>query len=343
MPPARSYASPLLAWLHTFGECETQFSHSTRSVALALLTLSDQETGWTEPMSYKKVSEAAGCSRGTLVAALRNLEDAGLIRRLGAYEQVNTYILVVDNAVVVTPEPGPIFVPGQCPCSTGGASTEPESGLTPVQNLDHKRNSSPPSPPSSLPNNVVVLGDRPAVPLARSWQPTPQHQAAMTSLHLDRDAVVTDFFGWAGLDSDKPRNRSDWDKTFGWWINKPEGWKSYHEAVTNIDIEAAEQREEETPPVPEVQNLIDAPDIEEPEQPQFIPVARIMEVSAATRQTNLIMTTLASYGLGGASVRDRVVELLDSGTNKWLVARTVVEERGGEMDRANGIEAVLTA
>lgn len=342
MPPARSYTSPLLAWLHTFGECETKFSHGTRSVALALLTLSDQETGWTEPMSYKKVSQAAGCSRGTLVAALRNLEDAGLIRRFGAHEQINTYILVVDNAAVAAPEPGAIFGPGQCHCSTTEALTGPESAPTPVQISDHKRDSFSPSPSSSLPSNVHVLGDRTAVPLTRSWQPTPQHEAAMTSLHLDRDVVVADFFGWAGLDSDRPRNRSDWDKAFGWWINKPEGWKAYHEALSCVDIEAAEQLEE-TPPVPEVHDRIEAPDVEEAEQPQFRPVARIMEVSAPTRQTNLIMATLESYGLGGASVRDRVVELLDSGTNRWLVARTIVEESGGEMDRANGIDVVLTA
>ncbi|MBM4516034.1 hypothetical protein GS432_04985 [Rhodococcus hoagii] len=102
---------PILTWLSAVRSKASDLPHSARSVALAILTHVHPETGMTPPLSYAALQQEAGCSRGTLVAALRRLDDAGMIRRFGAHQQLNVYSLAVDNSLASAVEPGTEFAP----------------------------------------------------------------------------------------------------------------------------------------------------------------------------------------------------------------------------------------
>ncbi|NKS78214.1 hypothetical protein GS539_21075 [Rhodococcus hoagii] len=130
---------PILSWLTAIRGTTSSLPHSARSVALAILTHVHPETGMTPPLSYAALQQEAGCSRGTLVAALRRLDDAGMIRRFGAHQQLNVYSLAVDNSLTSAVDPGAEFVPGSVQPLADEGHVGSDSAPTPVQILHHEK------------------------------------------------------------------------------------------------------------------------------------------------------------------------------------------------------------
>lgn len=176
----------------------------------------------------------------------------------------------------------------------------------------------------------------------------------MTALGLPRDTVLEDFVKWAGVDSNKPQQRSNWDRAFGWWVNKPEGWKSYR-----AEIDAFQHREQDEQQrkalnsgnVPDTDQIGDHSSVahnvddqtdERQHERDFSPVTRLhTEIAVpAHRFLHLVMTSLESYGFTSERVRGRAIELLDSGVGYWHVTGIIVKENGGELERANGLELI---
>ncbi|NKS02530.1 hypothetical protein GS528_16175 [Rhodococcus hoagii] len=238
----------------------------------------------TPPLSYAALQQEAGCSRGTLVAALRRLDDAGMIRRFGAHQQLNVYSLAVDNSLASAVEPG------------SGIRTDPGTAADrcgprrqrfrtdPGPNLHHEKELFSSSSPSLSSVDPDALGTAAPIPLPRDWAPNPQHLSRVAARGLDLAAVVEAFRQYA---DGKTRTGVDkWDKAFGWWLKPGEGWtstsppgRSRHCAI------GAGLCSEETP------------------------------VKCTNhRGISTVMRTLQAQGISGARVRDRVVELLDEGT-----------------------------
>ncbi|WP_019288868.1 MULTISPECIES: helix-turn-helix domain-containing protein [Rhodococcus] len=326
-----SFATPIAAWLHALSASEATFKHSARSVALALLQLSDEETACTAPVSYKEVAQLAGCNRKTLIYALQDLETAGLIRRVGAHEQRNAYFLVVDHSLVRVTEPGPFFGPGECDPTDFATEVGGESTPTPVADSDHECSL---TSLSSLLSKEVDDQEKTSstpVPLPRNWQPNSQNLQAMISKGMDQEQVLADFFD-KYADPHKPTTRSDWDSTFGWWVNKG-GWDKYRaqlqaqqlENQRRLEMERQRELDEQRRREALVRVEDDTDINDQTAQQDFRPTSDLV-LRTQTREDRaftLAVTTLGDEGLSGASVRDQVRKLADVGLGYLEIVRTI--------------------
>lgn len=291
--------NPILDWLSALRRTRTDLSHSARSVALAILSHCNADTGMTRPISYAEVQEEAGCSRGTLVTALRQLEDAGLLRRFGSYRQLNAYILTVSPHQI-TSTPGPDFDPSTALLPDLAACTGPIPDPDPVQNPDHKESLSS-SSSLSLVEEAGVLGLDNRVPLPRDWSPNPQHLTVARARGLDLDAVVAEFIT---AFSGKTRTREKWDTAFGWWLKPAGGWD-------NRQVSAA------------------TPAPSSPKSPSVV-MPKLKRELDRDERVAIAVQALTDRGLVGESVRARVEQLVDVGTQTYRIAGIVVDELGSD-------------
>lgn len=330
-----SFATPIAAWLHALTASEATFKHSVRSVALALLQLSNEETACTAPVSYREVARLAGCNRKTLIYALQDLETAGLIRRVGAHEQRNAYFLVVDRSLVRVTEPGPFSGPGESIPTDFATEVGGDCTPTPVAKSDRESSlSSLSSLLSKEADDREKTSSTPA-PLPRNWQPNSQNVQAMIAKGMDQEQVLADFFD-KYADPRKPMTRSDWDSTFGWWINKG-GWDKYRTQLQAQQLENQRKRELEKQRELDEQRRREAlvrveDDTDTDDQPGrqgFRPTSDLVLRTPARedRAFTLAVTTLGDEGLSGASVRDRVRKLADAGLGYLEIVRTIRRER----------------
>ncbi|MEV8195015.1 helix-turn-helix domain-containing protein [Rhodococcus pyridinivorans] len=323
------FATPLKAWLHALTASEAKFKHSVRSVALALLQLSNEETACTAPVSYKEVARLAGCNRKTLIYALQDLETAGLIRRMGAHEQRNVYFLVVDHSLVRVTEPGPENGPGEYGQSVFATEVSGEKAPTPVAKTDHESSLSSISPLLSKEVADQEKTRSTPVPLSRNWQPNSQNVNAMIARGMDQEQVLADFFA-KYADPRNPMTRSDWDSTFGWWINKG-GWNAYRARFQAQQLENQRKRElEKQRELDEQQRretLARAEDDtdDQPANQNFHPTSDLVRRTQTRedRAFTLAVSTLEDEGLSGASVRDEVRKLADVGLGYLEIVRTI--------------------
>lgn len=297
MATTLSSHEPILTWLSAVRGKTSDLPHSARSVALAILTHVHPETGMTPPLSYAALQQEAGCSRGTLVAALRRLDDAGMIRRFGAHQQLNVYSLAVDNSLASAAEPGTEFAPTPVQPLAAEDHVSSDSAPTPVQILHHEKELFSSSSPSLSSVDPDALGTAAPIPLPRDWAPNPQHLNRVAARGLDLAAVVDAFRQYA---DGKTRTGVDkWDKAFGWWLMPQGGWDKHVAAraaaatVPSVPVSAGEET----------------------------PAKRTNHRGIST-----VMRTLQAQGISGAGVRDRVVELLDEGTPVYEIAGMVENE-----------------
>ncbi|QCQ94168.1 Lrp/AsnC family transcriptional regulator [Rhodococcus sp. SGAir0479] len=297
MATTLSSHEPILTWLSAVRGKTSDLPHSARSVALAILTHVNPETGMTKPISYATLQQEAGCSRGTLVAALRRLDDAGMIRRFGAHQQLNVYSLAVDNSLASAVEPGTEFAPAPVQPLVAADHVGSDSAPTPVQILHHEKELFSSSSPSLSSVDPDALGTAAPIPLPRDWAPNPQHLSRVAARGLDLAAVVDAFRQYA---EEKTRTGVDkWDKAFGWWLMPSGGW----------DKHVAARAAAATAP--------------------SVPASASEETSVKRtnhRGISTVMRTLQAQGISGASVRDRVVELLDEGTPVYEIAGMIENE-----------------
>lgn len=286
---------PITDWLSTLRGTTAELPHSARSVALAILTHVHPETGMTPPISYAALQQEAGCSRGTLVAALRSLDDAGVIRRFGAHQQLNVYSLAVDNSLTSTVEPGSDFVPAPVQPLTAGDGGDNDFAPTPVQILHHEKELFSSSSPSLSSVDADALGTAAPIPLPRDWAPNPQHLSRVVARSLDLDAVVDAFRQFA--DGRTRTGVDKWDRAFGWWIMSEGGWDKQVAASAAAAPSVPTSASEETP-----------------------------AKRTNHRGISTVMRTLQAQGISGARVRDRVVELLDEGIPVYEIACMIENE-----------------
>ena len=288
---------PIADWLSALRGTTADLPHSARSVALAILTHVHPDTGMTPPISYAALQQEAGCSRGTLVAALRRLDDAGMIRRFGAHQQLNVYSLAVDNSLTSTVEPGTEFAPTPVQPLTAEDHANGDFAPTPVQILHHEKELFSSSSHSLSSVDPDALGSAAPIPLPRDWAPNPQHLSRVTARGLDLDAVVDAFRQFA---DGKTRTGIDkWDKAFGWWLKLGGGWDTrVAERATATSAQSVPASSSEETPVKRTNH----------------------------RGISTAMRTLQAQGISGARVRDRVVELLDEGTPVYEIAGMIENE-----------------
>lgn len=297
MVTTHSSNEPILTWLSAVRSKASDLPHSARSVALAILTHVHPETGMTPPLSYAALQQEAGCSRGTLVAALRRLDDAGMIRRFGAHQQLNVYSLAVDNSLASAVEPGTEFAPAPVQPLVAADHVGSDSAPTPVQILHHEKELFSSSSPSLSSVDADALGTAAPIPLPRDWAPNPQHLSRVAARGLDLAAVVDAFRQYA---DGKTRTGVDkWDKAFGWWLMPGGGWDKHVAARAAAATAPSEQASAS----------------------EATPVKRTNHRGIST-----VMRTLQAQGISGASVRDRAVELLDEGTPVYEIAGMIENE-----------------
>nr|ARX60106.1 putative replication protein [Prescottella equi] len=297
MATTHSSNQAIADWLSALRGTTANLPHSARSVALAILTHVHPETGMTPPLSYAALQQEAGCSRGTLVAALRRLDDAGVIRRFGAHQQLNVYSLAVDNSQASTVDPGTEFEPAPVQPLTTEDHVEGDFAPTPVQILHREKKLSSSSSPSLASVDASAFGTTTPIPLPQDWAPNAQHLSRIAARGLDLVAVVDAFRKYA---AGKTRTGVDkWDKAFGWWLKPGDGWDK-HITARAANVPAA--------PMPASAD-------------EETPVKRTNHRGIST-----VMRTLQTQGISGASVRERVVELLDEGTPVYEIAGMIENE-----------------
>ncbi|MFD4268135.1 hypothetical protein [Rhodococcus sp. NPDC058481] len=292
-------------WRHAFSryglrQDRTRLTHTAAHIAWTIFGYSNPETGMTRPLSYAELREAAWASRTSLVAALRALEDDGWIKRFGAHEQLNSYVLtvpaqVVDNFVTSgSADDAPGLESAPTPTAQKAVSSQSiaDSAPSPVQNLDHEKSFSSPSN-ISLVESSTGEGPTARVPLPRDWQPNHTHVVTAASKGIDLEDAHVSF---AAEYSGKTRTSPDgWDKAFGFWLKS--GYETYLAA-----------------------------ELARTQLPKPAPAAASRHRREDSR-VRTVIGVLRSVGVEiGASVRDRAGELLTAGVPVNEISSIIEDE-----------------